>query len=389
MRTSTRKSAIYFSLLVLLTPALMCCSKKSGLDIPNILASYDLKVTFAPIETKITDGKINLLYSVEALNFEKDGYKLKDFQVINAVNGAVLATISDTGKYLLIHKPTMQSIAEGLFAYPMPGNTTYRFSIGMEFDPAVVPQKIKHRLVLLKDAKESTIDAAETAVSKESVTITGAPFKGNGFVSECTTTFLPFNHHPTYQFTYKGMARVAERYCVDWLKVDAAGKLFHGDQTVCSNWYVYGQNIYAATAGEVVFVQEGMPDQSPVGTVKDVNIYNGTGNSVTVTTGVNYAVYGHMIPNSIAVKVGQAVTKGQLIGRVGNSGNSQAPHLHFGIHTEYPYYISEGLPYYIDSFEKAGTLANPDLTGGTLVLLPSPSARTNELMENCGVYNFK
>jgi len=365
------------------------CKEESNPVTPAPDTSYDMKVTFAPIEVKSTDGKVNLLYSVEVSNFEKDGYALKDFQVLNAANNTRLCSISDTGKYLLIHQPTTESIPEQLYAYPMVGHATYRFSIGLILDPAHVPQKIKHRLVLLKDAKETTIEAAETAVSKGPVTIVGAPFKGNGFVSECTTAFLPFNHHPTFQFTYKGMTRVPERYCVDWLKVDSAGNLFHGDQTVCANWYVYGQNIYAATAGEVVFVQEGMPDQSPVGTVNNVNLYNGTGNSITISTGVSYAVYGHMIANSITVKVGEFVTKGQLIGRVGNSGNSNAPHLHFGIHSEFPYYISEGLPYYIDSFEKAGMLVNPDLTGGTLVLLPSLSTRTNELMENCGVYNFK
>ncbi|MCK9426715.1 MAG: M23 family metallopeptidase [Ignavibacteriaceae bacterium] len=389
MKSATRDIKIYFFLLGIFSFLFLSCKEESNpvTQVPD--TSYEMKVTFAPIEVKSTDGKINLLYSVEIPNFEKDGYTLKDFQVLNAANNTRLCSISDTGKYLLIHPPTTASIPEQLYAYPMFGHATYRFSIGLVLDPAQVPQKIKHRLVLLKDAKETTIEAAETAVSKEPVTIVGAPFKGNGFVSECTTAFLPFNHHPTYQLTYKGMTRVAERYCVDWLKVDSAGNLFHGDKTICSNWYVYGQNIYAATAGEVVFVQDGMPDQSPVGTVNDVNLYNGTGNSVTIMTGVSYAVYGHMIANSITVKLGEYVNKGQLIGRVGNSGNSNAPHLHFGIHSEFPYYISEGLPYYIDSFEKAGLLVNPNLEGGTLVLLPSPSARTNELMENCGVYNFK
>ena len=49
-------------------------------------------------------GKWNLLYGVGTSNFEKEGYELKDFQVLNVANGTILCSIRDTGKYMLIHK---------------------------------------------------------------------------------------------------------------------------------------------------------------------------------------------------------------------------------------------------------------------------------------------
>jgi murein DD-endopeptidase MepM/ murein hydrolase activator NlpD len=213
-----------------------------------------------------------------------------------------------------------------------------------------------------------------------------APLKGSQFISANTTTLVN-NQHTIYQITYRGNTVVPERYCVDWNKIDASGNPYHGDLTLYTNWYIYGQNVYAVENGTVIAVTDGMPDQFPVGTVSNVNLYNGGGNSVVIyIAGVGYAIYGHMIPNSILVKAGQEVIKGQIIGKVGNSGNSQAPHLHFGLHTEYPYYISEGLPYYIDSMDKTGSTGKP---GGTLVNLPAPETHSNELMENCGVYNLK
>lgn len=42
-----------------------------------------------------------------------------------------------------------------------------------------------------------------------------------------------------------------------------------------------------------------------------------------------HAFYGHLLPGSLRVKPGDRVRRGQVIGRLGNSGNSTGPHLHF------------------------------------------------------------
>jgi murein DD-endopeptidase MepM/ murein hydrolase activator NlpD len=42
-----------------------------------------------------------------------------------------------------------------------------------------------------------------------------------------------------------------------------------------------------------------------------------------------YALYAHLAPGSVAVQEGQTVLAGHGIGRVGHTGNSTAPHLHF------------------------------------------------------------
>ena len=43
------------------------------------------------------------------------------------------------------------------------------------------------------------------------------------------------------------------------------------------------------------------------------------------------AVYAHLKPGSVKVKAGDKVKAGEVIGLLGNTGGSLAPHLHFHI----------------------------------------------------------
>jgi murein DD-endopeptidase MepM/ murein hydrolase activator NlpD len=53
------------------------------------------------------------------------------------------------------------------------------------------------------------------------------------------------------------------------------------------------------------------------------------GNHVIVRADGVFALYAHLAPGSVAVTAGQRVAVGEVIGRVGHTGNSTAPHLHF------------------------------------------------------------
>ena len=69
----------------------------------------------------------------------------------------------------------------------------------------------------------------------------------------------------------------------------------------------------------------------------------------------HYAFYAHLQPGSIRVKPGDRVRRGQVLGLLGNSGNSDAPHLHFHISNGNSPMGSEGVPFLFDSFEVLGS----------------------------------
>lgn len=79
----------------------------------------------------------------------------------------------------------------------------------------------------------------------------------------------------------------------------------------------------AAPYGSAVKASDG-------GTVIWVGYEGGYGKLIKIDHGANFvSYYGHL--SSYKVKVGQKVYKGQVIGAVGNTGNSTGPHLHFEI----------------------------------------------------------
>ena len=83
---------------------------------------------------------------------------------------------------------------------------------------------------------------------------------------------------------------------------------------------IYGANIVSAGDGKVILLNRNVDSrgQGGGGYGKYVVIDHGNGRST---------LYGHM--SGVAVSVGQKVSKGQVIGQVGNTGFSTGPHLHF------------------------------------------------------------
>ncbi len=82
------------------------------------------------------------------------------------------------------------------------------------------------------------------------------------------------------------------------------------------------QPIVSVEDGTVVTAVDGYNNTYP-----DKKIY---GNYVIIKhSDGNYTVYGHLLKGSVCVKKNQKVTKGQQIGRMGNTGYSCGQHLHF------------------------------------------------------------
>ncbi|MHA1420224.1 MAG: M23 family metallopeptidase [Candidatus Heimdallarchaeaceae archaeon] len=103
----------------------------------------------------------------------------------------------------------------------------------------------------------------------------------------------------------------------------------------------YGEKVIAIADGVIVDSFDQLPDNPTAGEYlpeEDLGkiiaesgyLPIAAGNYIVIKhPGEEYSFYAHLIPNSLKVKIGEKVKQGQVIGLLGNSGNSTAPHLHF------------------------------------------------------------
>lgn len=90
----------------------------------------------------------------------------------------------------------------------------------------------------------------------------------------------------------------------------------------------YGRPILAPAAGRVLWARDGARELPPFRESKK----HEAGNFVILQhTQDEFTEFRHLQRGSVAVKPGQEVTAGQLIGRCGNSGGAVTPHLHFAV----------------------------------------------------------
>ena len=103
----------------------------------------------------------------------------------------------------------------------------------------------------------------------------------------------------------------------------------------------------------VVEAADGLPDNEPVGTITTIPpLADSSGNHVVEDIGGGrYIAYAHLRPGSIpaGVRAGARLGAGDLVGQLGNSGASLAPHLHFQVMDSPLPLDATGLPFVFDT----------------------------------------
>src|ERR1700730_12507213 len=220
-----------------------------------------------------------------------------------------------------------------------------------------LPPGLRHRVTVrvADEHGELSTDTPATPVDRRPVVVISPPLRGGDWVAENG----PSNSsvHRSAILPLNGRSYIGQRFAIDWAQTYADGSWYRGDLHRNQDYRSYGQPVYAVADGTITEVKDGLPENTPGTSSRAVEITFETmaGNHVIERIGEGvYATFAHLQPGSVRVKLGARVHLGQMLGLLGNSGNSDAPHLHFQICDANYVLGGEGLPYAISSFDVEG-----------------------------------
>ena len=313
------------------------------------------KVLYAPIPFAGSDGRIHLVYELEATNFTGGKTTIEKLQVLDADSRNVVATL-DAKEVASRLQPAGLRESVDTFAPSM----TATIFLHVTFSKAEeVPDQLVHRLSLKATAappgqQQITEEVAPTEVDHRDVAVVGPPLRGSNYVASdscCDAT-----RHTRATLAINGQVWLAQRYAVDYEQLNADNRVYSGKKKKKLDSYtIFGQEALAVADGTVVKAVDGLPEQVPGVFPENISPAEADGNSVILDIGGgNYALYAHFQPGSVRVKEGERVKRGEVLGLVGNSGNSLAPHLHFHMMGGPRSFASNGVPYEVESFSVTG-----------------------------------
>jgi Peptidase family M23 len=260
-----------------------------------------------------------------------------------------------------------------------------------------VPRRLRHRITytfaprapLAAIIGSKTVRAPVLRVDRRVPIKVAPPLRGNGWLSGNGCCDPSVNHRSTL-LPANGTYVAPEIFAVDYIRV-VDGRFYAGDGTQNTDWFGYGAPIHAVAGGRVVWAVNDRPEVPPFiednPTLSKPSDFGGNGVVIEIRPGV-FAHYYHMQTGSVGVEVGQRVRRGQKLGLLGNSGNTQGPHLHFGINEGREGLASNSLPFEIDRFRFEGIAAAGSTPGElTVTGTPHDERRSHPLVTSVSDYS--
>ena len=317
-------------------------------------AFLDVVIPIAPTAFK-ADGKWHLVYELHLNNMDRWAYQLTKVEAISG-DSAERSLVSYSGTELngAMSRPGQPALTDKSKIGPGSLAVVYVWATvnSLEEVPATIRQRLTVKVGTYPE--EMIIVTAPIAVGRGAVAIT-SPLRGDHWLAANGPSNT--SGHRRALIPIDGHAAISQRFAIDWVKLGDDGKTYKGDEKDNKNYYAFGSEALAVSDGIVTETKDGIPLNVPGIDSRAVPITLETvgGNHVIIDIGNgNYAFYAHLQPGSLRVKLGDKVHRGQVVGLVGNTGNSTEPHLHFHIENGSSPLGAEGLPYSLPSFEVVG-----------------------------------
>lgn len=314
-----------------------------------------------PIPVRM-DKQLVLVYELHLTNFDSVPLTVKQIEVFaSPANGPAISNLleknlsaSMTRVGAAMSMDTSSNSSKDTRVIDPGGRNVVFMWIALPADN-VVPSSLSHRIVF-SPGSGSTSDGIladfQVPVAHDPVPTLSPPFNGGIWVAGDG----PANdtNHRRSIFAIDGHIYSPERFAIDWVKVGPNGDSRHDGKTKNENWWGWGEPVLAVADGEITEVVNEFPDNTP-GVLPPVTLDNIAGNHIILQITANrYVTYAHLQNGSIRVRLHDHVRRGDVLGLLGNSGNSTGAHLHLQVTDRNSVLQSEGVPFVFPSFTYLG-----------------------------------
>jgi murein DD-endopeptidase len=218
--------------------------------------------------------------------------------------------------------------------------------------PASLLHRIEYR-VADDRASSHVVEGARSDVATAGAIVLGAPLRGGPWAAIHHARW-PRGHRRVI-YSVDGAARIPGRHAIDWVKVDAQGRIARGDADLSANHLGLGAEVLAVADARVVALRDDLRESERLSSHPDHALGDASGNFVALELREGrFAIYEHLQPGSVRVRIGQTVKRGEVVGRLGFTGDSTGPHLHFHVADAPSPLAAEGLPFAFEGFTLLG-----------------------------------
>jgi hypothetical protein len=262
---------------------------------------------------------------------------------------------------------------------PVPARLVHRVTLGL---PDGLPDSFRLFAGISPESDVLEEVGAVTTVARRAPAVLGPPLVGGRWVAADGCCEAP--RHVRALQSVNGELLGAQRFAIDWEMINEEDRIFVGDPQALESYLAYGQPVLAVADGRIARVLDGLEEQVPGALPAAIALADADGNHVVLDLGDGrFVLYAHLIPDSIEVVEGQQVRRGDVLGLLGNSGNTLAPHLHLHVMSTPSGLASNGLPCVFDGYELLARVPSTEAfdhaeaTGEPLEMVPVDAPGTH------------